>query len=80
MVSPTRASSTALMEAARYPHLPGMEVVDLHLGGRENAQFVNFIFFPGGHQPNLVFLANGAIHDAKVNDDPPVAVVVAVKN
>ena len=57
-----------------------MQLVNLNLGGSQDAQFIDLVLFARSHQPHFVLAANGAIHHSKVDDHAPIAVVVAIKN
>ena len=52
----------------------------LHAQGLEVAAVQDVILGPGGHHPDLHSLLQGALHDAEIDDDAHIGVVLAVED
>ena len=62
-------------------HLAGGQLRGgLHAQGLEVAAVQNTVLGPGGHHPDIHPLFQGAFHDAEVDDDAHIGVVLAVKD
>ena len=78
MVSPTRVSATSLIWAVMKPISPGPSSLQLLDLGAEAADAVDQVGGAGGHELDLLALADGAVDDADEDDDAEIGVVPAV--